>query len=114
ASSSRSKLRDRGEGQVLRTQSMAANRSAGRIGLVRKSSMPAAKQRWRSSLRERAVKAMMGKCPPRARSRPPDCLTNLEAVQPRHVDIQEQQVDPPLSRQGERLAAVARQLHDVA
>lgn len=47
--------------RVLRTRSMAAHRSAGRTGLVRKSSMPAARQRSRSSFRERAVKAMTGK-----------------------------------------------------
>src|SRR5438105_4558708 len=43
---------------------MAANRSAGRIGLIWKSSMPAARHRSRSSFRERAVKAMMGRGPP--------------------------------------------------
>ena len=31
--------------------------------------MPAARQRSRSSFRDRAVKAMIGKCPPAARSR---------------------------------------------
>src|SRR6202046_1433678 len=56
---------------LLTTRSMAANRSAGRIGLVWKSSMPAARQRSRSSFLERAVKAMMGRRPPAGNSRSP-------------------------------------------
>lgn len=38
-----------------------------------------------------------------------DRLNDLEAVQLRHVDVQEQQVEAPLLRQGQCLPAVARQ-----
>ena len=93
---------------------MAANRSAGRIGLVWKSSMPAARQRSRSSFRERTVNAMIGRCPPAVSSRSRTALNDLEAVQLRHVNVQEQQVKAPLFRQCKRLAAVARQPHAVS
>ena len=39
---------------------------------------------------------------------------DLEAVQLRHVHVQEQQVEASLSRKAQRLAAVARQAHPVA
>ena len=44
-------------GRPASTRSMAVKSSAGPMGLVRKSSMPAARQRSRSSCLERAVKA---------------------------------------------------------
>ena len=44
----------------------------------------------------------------------PNRLDDLEAVQLRHVDVQEQQVEAPFFRQGQRLPAVARQPHAVA
>ena len=44
----------------------------------------------------------------------PDRPDHLEAVQLRHVDVQQQQVEAALSRQGQRLPAVGRQPHPVA
>ena len=44
----------------------------------------------------------------------PNRLDDLEAVQLRHVDVQEQQVEGALFRQGQRLPAVVRQPHAVA
>ena len=46
---------------------------------------------------------------PRGQLPLPDRLDDLETVQLRHVDVQEQQVKTPLFRQGKRLPAVARQ-----
>ena len=71
--------------------------------------MPAARQRSRSSLRERAVKAMIGEVSPRGPLPLPQRLNDLKAVQLRHVHVQEQQVDALLFRQGQRLAPVGRQ-----
>src|SRR5271163_2020382 len=39
----------------------------------------------------------------------PDCLYDLEAVQLRHVNVQEQQVKAPLFRQCKDFTAIARQ-----
>src|SRR5580700_4695249 len=39
----------------------------------------------------------------------PNCSNDLEAVQLRHVNVQEQQVKTPLFRQRKHLTAVARQ-----
>ena len=75
--------------------------------------MPAARQRSRSSFRARAVKAMTGRCPPVARSAPPDRPHDLEAVELRHVDVQEQEVEGRFDRQVQRLPAVGRHPHGV-
>ena len=55
-----------------------------------------------------------GQMAPRGPLPLPDRLDDLEAVQLRHVDVQEQQVEGALFRQGQRLPAVARQPHAVA
>jgi hypothetical protein len=52
---------------------------------------------------------MIGQVPPRGQLPLPNRLDDLEAVQFRHVNVQEQQVKPPLFRQRKRLPAVARQ-----
>jgi hypothetical protein len=44
----------------------------------------------------------------------PNCLDELEAVQLGHVDVQEQQVERPLFRQGQRLPTVVYQPRTVA
>src|SRR2546427_8462661 len=44
----------------------------------------------------------------------PNRLYDLEAVQLRHVNVQEQQVNPPLFRQCEGLPAVAREPDSVS
>src|SRR3954447_21484706 len=41
----------------------------------------------------------------------PNCSNDLEAVQLRHVNVQEQQVKTPLFRQRKHFPAVARQPH---
>ena len=46
---------------------------------------------------------------PRSQLPLPNRLDDLEAVQLRHVDVQEQQVKAPLFRQSKHLPAVARQ-----
>ena len=43
----------------------------------------------------------------------PNRLDDLEAVQLRHVDVQEQQVEATFLHEGQRLPAVARQPHAV-
>ena len=87
---------------------MAAHRSAAVNGLARYSSMPARKHRSRSSFRDRAVKAMTGRWPPAVRSRSRIAADDLEAVQLRHVDVQEQQVEGLALQQGQRLPPVDR------
>ena len=57
---------------------------------------------------------MTGRWPPADRSRSRTAWIDLEAVQLRHVDVQEQQVEAALFRQGQRLPAVVRQPHAVA
>ena len=44
----------------------------------------------------------------------PNRLDDLEAVQLRHMHVQQQQVEGSFPRQGQRLAAVGRQPHPVA
>src|SRR5437016_9894593 len=46
---------------------------------------------------------------PRGQLPLPNCSNDLEAVQLRHVNVQEQQVKTPLFRQRKHLTAVARQ-----
>ena len=46
---------------------------------------------------------------PRGQLPHPNCSNDLEAVQLRHVNVQEQQVKTPLFRQRKHLTAVARQ-----
>ena len=87
---------------------MAAERSAAVNGLARYSSMPACKHRSRSSFRDRAVKAMTGRWPPAVRSALPDRIDDLKAVQLRHVDVEQQQVEDLAFQQGERLPPVDR------
>src|ERR1700693_1926602 len=50
-----------------------------------------------------------GQVSPRGQLPLPNCLNDLEAVQLRHVNVQEQQVKTPLFRQRKHLTAVARQ-----
>jgi hypothetical protein len=44
----------------------------------------------------------------------PDRLYDLKAVQLRHMDVQKEQIESPLSRKCQRFPAVARQPHAVA
>ena len=55
-----------------------------------------------------------GQMSPRGPLPLPDRPDDLEAVQLRHVHVQEQQVEAPFFRQGQRLPAVGRQPHPVA
>ena len=50
-----------------------------------------------------------GQVSPRGQLPLPNCSNDLEAVQLRHVNVQEQQVKTPLFRQCQHLPAVARQ-----
>src|SRR5450755_2513492 len=50
-----------------------------------------------------------GQVSPRGQLPLPNCLNDLETVQLRHVNVQEQQVKTPLFRQHKYLPAVARQ-----
>ena len=68
--------------------------------------MPARKHLSRSSFRERAVKAMTGRWPPAVRSRSRIASHDLEAVQFRHVDVQEQQVEAFALQEAQRLPTV--------
>jgi len=43
---------------------------------------------------------MMGRCPPVVTSRSRNCLNDLETVQLRHVNVEEQQVETPLFPRG--------------
>ena len=75
--------------------------------------MPAARQRSLSSFRDRAVKAMTGKCSVCGQLPLPNRLYDLEAVQLRHVNVQDQQVEATFFHEGQSLPAVARQPHAV-
>jgi hypothetical protein len=81
---------------LARTRSMAVNNPAVRTGFERKSSIPAARQRRQSSGCEWAVRVMTGRHPrgPLPLQDRPD---DLEAVQLRHVQVQEQHPAAPLT-----------------
>ena len=76
--------------------------------------MPAARQLSRSTFLALAVKAMTGRCPPAARSRSRIASHDLEAVELRHVEVQEQEVEGKFTHQVQCLPAVTGQPHVVA
>src|SRR6266436_9882081 len=55
-----------------------------------------------------------GQVSPRGQLPLPNCLNDLETVQLRHVNVQEQQVKTPLFRQRKHFPAVARQSHSMS
>ena len=76
--------------------------------------MPASRQRSRSPLSARAVKARMGRRPPRSRLLLPDRFGGLEAVHLGHLDVHQHQVERLLRSRRHGFQPVVGHGHRVA